>query len=1071
MNCRRLAAVIAVLAVILSGIAVQASQGSDADSGPWVLIDEGDGDTYWAAADQTQTTVGGVLRSAAESLGLEYSESGGTVTVDGMSEVTVGGSEHSETCSWRYYVWGSSGEWTDSTSASFLSEAPAASSIAPGFYPDGTVPTETPDDMASWTMIRGNSSLTKVQEGDDTSGSGPATVMSKSLGQNFVDANPLIARGCVYAVYGGYYSGDSVPTLYCFDRYTGAEKWHVSSPEGVGYETQTGAIAGNYYYWPVTNGHILKVPLSGPGTESYTVEISSVLASASSGSLTVSAVEYKLSSESSYVSAEKEERDTDVFIIPAEIGSSYDINVTSDGTVYSGTVTVDSASKGGVSVSFDGDSLKSYTDSTVTAYSDVDSVYVMKKFAAFDSSRTIEGRSTYATGVASMTVWGGALFFGTSNGYTYAMDFDLNVLWRTDTEGQNYYDCPSVSGGNVYLGNYNGQLYVLDAATGDVKASADIASYPSKVYGEGGRVCSPLAVGDLIFMSVSDGLGMNSTQGGLRVYRFGGSSLTEVLSDDSVGLSSTFMTYVDSEDGSWVYFLCDKGLCRVSADGSGGTETADSDVSGIRGSPVNVGGKYLVYQDYAFSRNGSGGIIHVVSLDGKEVGSISRPSDIDQWTMTSVLVCGSMIYIGTDGGFAVLKSDLTVGVSPGGDSGGLPGWVIWAAVACIALAALAAAAILLARRAGKPPGKYLSEKLGAMSGFRNEALSKTAANKRRLLFVLVLGTALAAAAFLCCLAFGPSHSMSLSEAAGNLISAIDKGGKGLTNDELYVYESRLPRAIAAMAVGMGLSVAGCMYQAVIRNPLVDPYIMGVSSGAGTFAVASIASGFTLWGLLGNSDFMVPVLAVIGGLLAFGLTMLIAVLAGRTSTSYVLAGVVIGLAFSSIQTVILTTSDSEDLQNAVSWLYGSFTSVDWDNVWLIFFPTVFMCAASLLWAKELNLVLLGDDNAQQMGLNVRRFDAGMLILASVLTSVCVAFVGIIGFVGMVVPHICRMILGSDHRLVLPASIVLGAAMMLLADLLARMIMIPQELPVGAITTVIGVPLFAYLLIKRGKMYSG
>ena len=188
MNCRRLAAVIAVLAVILSGIAVQASQGSDADSGPWVLIDEGDGDTYWAAADQTQTTVGGVLRSAAESLGLEYSESGGTVTVDGMSEVTVGGSEHSETCSWRYYVWGSSGEWTDSTSASFLSEAPAASSIALGFYPDGTVPTETPDDMASWTMIRGNSSLTKVQEGDDTSGSGPATVMSKSLGQNFVDA-------------------------------------------------------------------------------------------------------------------------------------------------------------------------------------------------------------------------------------------------------------------------------------------------------------------------------------------------------------------------------------------------------------------------------------------------------------------------------------------------------------------------------------------------------------------------------------------------------------------------------------------------------------------------------------------------------------------------------------------------------------------------------------------------------------------------------------------------------------------------------------------------------------------
>ena len=128
-------------------------------------------------------------------------------------------------------------------------------------------------------------------------------------------------------------------------------------------------------------------------------------------------------------------------------------------------------------------------------------------------------------------------------------------------------------------------------------------------------------------------------------------------------------------------------------------------------------------------------------------------------------------------------------------------------------------------------------------------------------------------------------------------------------------------------------------------------------------------------------------------------------------------------------------------------------------------------AFFIWAKELNLILLGDDNAQQMGLNVKRFDTLMLIMASVLTSVCVAFVGIIGFVGLVVPHVCRMILGGDHRLVLPASMVLGGALMLLADLLARMIMMPLELPVGAITTVVGVPVFAYLLIKKGRIYNG
>ena len=245
----------------------------------------------------------------------------------------------------------------------------------------------------------------------------------------------------------------------------------------------------------------------------------------------------------------------------------------------------------------------------------------------------------------------------------------------------------------------------------------------------------------------------------------------------------------------------------------------------------------------------------------------------------------------------------------------------------------------------------------------------------------------------------------------------------------------------------------------------------VSSGAGTFAVAAIASGFTFFGLLENSNYMVPVLAILGGLIAFGLTMLLASKAGNTATSYVLAGVVIGLAFSSIQTVILTTSDSEKLHSAISWLYGSFTSVDWGTVWLIFFPALFLSLAFFFWAKELNLVLLGDENAQQMGLNVKKFDALMLILASVLTSVCVAFVGIIGFVGLVVPHICRMILGGDHRLVLPASVVLGAALMLLADLLARMIMIPLELPVGAITTVIGVPVFAYLLVKKGRIYNG
>ncbi len=353
----------------------------------------------------------------------------------------------------------------------------------------------------------------------------------------------------------------------------------------------------------------------------------------------------------------------------------------------------------------------------------------------------------------------------------------------------------------------------------------------------------------------------------------------------------------------------------------------------------------------------------------------------------------------------------------------------------------------------------------------NPSGSKIKYNKLKLLVVCLIGLVATFIMFLCSLAIGPSMSLSLGDALSALISAIGKDSSELSFNEIIVYQSRLPRAIAALAVGIGLSVAGCVYQAIIRNPLVDPYIMGVSSGAGTFAVAAIAANFTFFGLLSANTFSTPILAVVGGLLAFSMTMIIAEKAGGSSTNYVLAGVVIGLVFSSIQTMLLVTSTSEKLTSAISWLFGSFANVGWDTVWIIFFPAIFLSIVPLVWAKELNLVLLGEDQAKQMGLNVRKFNRWMLILASVLTSVCVAFVGIIGFVGMVIPHLSRMLLGGDHRLVLPASIMMGGALMLFADLMAKMLMIPTELPVGAITTIIGVPVFAYLLIKKGRMYSG
>ncbi len=343
--------------------------------------------------------------------------------------------------------------------------------------------------------------------------------------------------------------------------------------------------------------------------------------------------------------------------------------------------------------------------------------------------------------------------------------------------------------------------------------------------------------------------------------------------------------------------------------------------------------------------------------------------------------------------------------------------------------------------------------------------------KHRMKFIIGVGTLLSVIIFIAMLCIGPTKIMDPIEALSNLFSAIGKDGSEMTPEEVMVFSSRLPRAIAALAVGIGLSIAGAGYQAVIRNPLVDPYIMGVSSGAGTFAIAVIAFNFTFFGLVSsNSIYLVAIAAIVGGLIAFLLTMALANRAGGTTNAYVLSGVVIGLVFGAFQTMMIVFSGNK-VSDVLLWLFGSFANITWEKAIFILIPVIIISLLLFKYAKELNLVLLGENQASQMGLNVKRFNALILTLASIMTAFCVAFCGIIGFVGLVVPHLCRMLFGGDHRLVLPGSIALGGILMMVADLAARMIIPGNELPVGAITTLIGVPVFAYLLFIRGKMYNG
>ncbi|HUL39599.1 MAG TPA: iron ABC transporter permease, partial [Methanomassiliicoccales archaeon] len=292
-------------------------------------------------------------------------------------------------------------------------------------------------------------------------------------------------------------------------------------------------------------------------------------------------------------------------------------------------------------------------------------------------------------------------------------------------------------------------------------------------------------------------------------------------------------------------------------------------------------------------------------------------------------------------------------------------------------------------------------------------------------------------------------------------------GGELTTSEFIVGEIRLPRAIAVIGVGIALSVAGAIMQAMIRNPLVDPYITGTSSGAAVAATVVMVIGFGITSSL--LDFAVPIAAFVGAMAAFFFTMSLAEASGGRALNYVLAGIVTGTALSSVTTLLLTSFPTE-VQDPLFWMFGSFNQIDWTKALLIILPSLVMCLIALLYARELNVILLGHEQSYQLGIDSRRLRRWMMVLAAMLTAVAVAFVGIIGFLGLIVPHICRIMVGSDHRLLLPASMIIGANVLLVADIICKTAT-GGELPVGAVIALVGAPFFGYLLVRKGREYAG
>ncbi|MDI3258003.1 MAG: iron ABC transporter permease [Kyrpidia sp.] len=278
-----------------------------------------------------------------------------------------------------------------------------------------------------------------------------------------------------------------------------------------------------------------------------------------------------------------------------------------------------------------------------------------------------------------------------------------------------------------------------------------------------------------------------------------------------------------------------------------------------------------------------------------------------------------------------------------------------------------------------------------------------------------------------------------------------------------VWEIRLPRAVLALLVGASLGAAGTAYQGVLRNPLADPFVLGVSSGAALAAAGGILFGGQI-GFYGL--FAVPVLAFFGGLLGLGAVFWLGALGdGRMrNDTLILAGVVVQSFFGAVLTLLIYTS-SDRMPSVMLWLLGSLANRDPRLVWSLS-PYV-LVGLTALWAqaRNLNVLSLGEAEAAHLGVEVVRTRLMILAAASLMTAAAVSVSGIIGFVGLVVPHVLRLLTGPDHRTLVPLSALGGGVFLLWADNAARTLIPGQEIPIGAITAFFGAPFFAYLLRRR------
>ncbi len=280
------------------------------------------------------------------------------------------------------------------------------------------------------------------------------------------------------------------------------------------------------------------------------------------------------------------------------------------------------------------------------------------------------------------------------------------------------------------------------------------------------------------------------------------------------------------------------------------------------------------------------------------------------------------------------------------------------------------------------------------------------------------------------------------------------------NFEVILLQLRLPRVVLGFLVGGGLSIVGVLMQALTKNSLADPYILGVSSGASTGAVISLVLGINVGGL------GTPFMAFLGAIIAAILVFKIANIGGNyTSTKLVLTGIAISSMFSSLTTFITFSAENDNLYTALFWIVGSLNGAKWSSIIPLIISLFLVFGVAMVLHRELDILLLGEESSKILGVDTNKVRIIIIFISTLLTGILVSVSGVIGFIGLIIPHIARRLVGTKHKILIPYSILFGGAFLTLADTFARVSLSPNEIPVGIVTSFLGAPFFLWIMKKN------